>query len=492
MALNDVIPAQIERLLRELDKRAAEHRRLRPYAERVSGHHMPIPEAVTAAKLTRAYRQLLSMSETPWGKLVVASKLDRLEVNGITSPDSSVSDAVWHGVWQTNAMDLESKLAHRAALMDGRAHATVWPAGDWVANDEQEITRWTSEEPRVTLDDSSVMVVEYVEGSRRERIGALRRWRDPNVDGRDLVTLYRRDGIYKFQQAKTDAGDRRFTAAGVSWEPREVDGEEWPLPNPLGVVPVVELGVNRQLAPGAFTHCSGEFANETGLIDKVNLLTFLGLVVAVSMSFPLRVLIGEEILRDDSGKAIPPFDAYIGGAVQFENPQAKLAQYEPADRGALSIYGELQQLAKSTSTPGHYFPLADTISNVSAETIRAFEGPLHAAVNGSHKPSLGEGWEEVLRLGGRMLPEPVELSQRAAIMWADHESRSLAERADAFSKIAGSLPWQAAAELALALGNDQIRRYESEQAGSALTQIIARLRDDDAARSPESAPLVAT
>ena len=475
------IAAQLGRLDEELDRRVAEHERLVPYAKRTKVR--PIPAAITAAKLTRSYLHLMSLSEMPWGKLVVASKLDRLEVNGVTSPEQSVSDAVWELVWQGNAMDLESKLGHRAALLDGRAHATVWPRSDWML--DGAVARGSADGPRVQLDDAATVVVEYAEGSRRDRVGALRRWQDER--DKTLATLYRRDGIYKFRRSTRQIVDVDTFQAGTGlWERREVEGEPWPLPNPLRVVPVVEIAVNRELAPGCFTVCTGEFANETGLMDRINMLTFLGLAVAISMSFPLRVLIGEPILRNEEGKAIPPFDAYIGGVAQFENPDAKLAEYKAADRSQLSIYNELAELASATSTPRHYFPVSGAIANVSAETIRAFEGPLHAAVNGSHKPSLGEGWEEVLRLGGRMLPDPVELSPRAALAWADHESRSLAERADAFSKLAASgLPWQASAEIALSLGQDPIRRYEAEQAGSALAQLITT------ARQPQEIPVAA-
>lgn len=477
---------QADRLMRKLDERKAEHDRVLPYAQRVDGR-FPIPDAVVAAKLVKAYTHLMAMCETPWGKLVLASKLDRLEVNGVTVPDepgvpgsgAAAADAVWGGVWQENSMDLGSKLAHRAALRDGRGHAIVWPRSRW--EDDGEGGTLGADGPVVRLDDCTTTVVEYLEGQTQVRAAALRRWMEDDDDRSESCTLYRPEGIYKFETVAASEVDPEvsFSAAQRRWGKRTVDGEPWPLPNPLGVVPVVEVAVNRDLAAGRFAACTGEYSNETGLMDRVNLLTFLGMVVAVSMSFPLRVVIGDKILRDDDDNPLPPFEAYVGGAVQFEDPETKLAEYKAADRGQLSIYDELAQLAAATSTPRHYFPISGAISNIAAETIRAFESPMIAAVNGSHKPSLSEGWEEVLRLGGLMLPEPVVLSRRASMTWVDHESRSLAERADAFSKLSvpGGLPWMAAAEIALGLGTDQLRRYEAEQASSALGQLIAAARD---------------
>lgn len=489
--LQAAITKQIDRLLVELDRRTVEHDRILPYFKRTSGDRSPIPPAVTAAKLTKAYTYLMGMSEATWGKLVVASKLDRLEVNGITSPDEAASLAVWEDVWQENDLNLDARLATRSALLDGRSHATVWPTGMWLNDEGGEFAGGSSDGPSVRFDDCTTMVVEYEDGSRSERAGALRRWVDD--EGQEYVNLHRREAIYKFVRVKeADSGSDAFAAGGKRWKPREVTDEPWPLPNPLGIVCGVELGVNRELAPGRFTVCRGEFADETGLLDRVNLLTFLGMVLAVSMSFPLRILIGDVIRRDDDDNPLPPFEAYMGGVAHFEDINVKIAEFKAADRGALSIYGELSQFAAATSTPRHYFPSDGVIANVAAETIRAFEGPMHAAVRGSHQPSLGAGFEEVLRLGGLMLPSPVKLSRRARITWENHESRSIAEKASAFAQLGGEdgLPWEARAEIALGLGQDDIARYKQDHADSAFAQII-RAAQEPPPTKPASVPVPA-
>lgn len=428
-----------------------------------------IPQAVVKAQMTNAYRLLMGMAQAPWGALVVDSVQDRLEVAGIRSSVQEVDDAVW-GVWQDNDMDGESKLAHNAALTDGRCFATVWRGDDG--------------QPEIVLDSMEQVIVRYREGSRRHRAGALRYWIE---DKRPHVTLYRPDGIYKFIGPKDVTG-----IEGVAWQRREAESEDWPLKNPLGVIPVVELAVNRRLRAGEWPYARGEFAHARGLIDRMNLLTFLGLVVALWMGFPLRGVIGEKIrervLVDDNGdpitgtdgkakkELVPPFDANADSVFQLENPQAKLASYEAADRKNLSIYPELDQFATVTGTPRHYLPMEHGMSNLSADAIRASEGPLHAKVP-SHKSSLGGGWEEVLRLAGRMLDQPVELSQRAELLWVDHESRSLAERADAASKLAEVLPWQALAEKVLNATQDEIGRWQSMRAADPLARLFAAAQE---------------
>lgn len=277
----------------------------------------------------------------------------------------------------------------------------------------------------------------------------------------------------------------------MEWERRQEEGDDdWPVTNPFdGAVPVVELGVNRELRPGSFPYARGEFANVTGLLDRINLLTFLGLVVAFWQGFPMRGVIGEkirrEVLRDDDGQAlvdeggkertkqVPLMEMRPDSLAQIENPNAKTFTWDAADRGNLSIYPELEQVATLTATPRHYVPMEGGMSNLSPEMIAAAEGGMHAAVK-THKGTLGEGWEEVNRLAGEVLGE--ELSPRASMEWMKHESRSLAEMADAYVKLLGSngngLPAAAAAEIALNVTQDQMARWEQEGGASVIVDML--------------------
>lgn len=480
--------AQVKRLSAELDKRVSAHEKIEPYLE----GNCPYPPAVTEARLTKLYRHLMPAAEAPWGSLIVDAKLDRLEVIGIKDPNEEAARRVWEEGWQPNGMDAESQLGHGAALLDGRFYATVWPYD----SDDNPVSELGGDlRPDIALDDSTQMIVEYAAGDRRRRVAALRRYQDGD---RVYVTLYRPDGIFKYQGPQSSS---KTPSSSVEWEKREVDDEDWPLPNPFNRVPVVELRVNGRLKPGGFPYARGEFAHCTGLIDRVNLLSFLGLIVAFWMGFPLRGVIGEKahrrVLVDDDGEPIideatqkektevvPPIDIRPDSFFQLTNPEAKLAQFDAADRSNLSIFDELQQLAVISKTPRHYFPMEGGMSNLGSETVNAFEGAMHAAVT-KHKGSLGEGWEEVERLAGQVLG--VELSQRAETLWADHESRSLAERADAASKLKDVIPQIAVAEIALNATPEQIARWQAMNAMNPLAQLVAAAKEP-APGIPEPVP----
>lgn len=464
------IKKQLERLLRELDKRGNWSRLNELYLDGTP----PFPEAIIKAKMTKAYRNLIGVAGAPWGSLITDSTLDRLEISGIESDDKSIDKIVW-GVWQDNGMDAESKLGNGSALAHGRAYATVWRGPG-------------SEGPEVSLDDSATMIVQYAEGSRRRRVAALRRWK--GEDERIYVTLYRPDGIFKFAEVADQQGRApgRVKAADGWWEAREED-EEWPLANPWGVVPVVEIAVNRRLKPGCFPYARGEFDHCRPLMDRINLLTFLGLVVAFWMGFPLRGVIGERIVRDDDDNPIAPFDADADKLAVLENPNAKTFEYAAADRKNLSVLGELDQLAAVTKTPRFYFPMEQGLVNLAADTIRASEGSFHAKIT-NYKATGGEGWEEVLRLCGLMTDEEVELSPRAELKWMDHETAGMAERADAATKIASiGLPWQVVADKYLNFTQEEIAKAEARGAGTAFANLLKEATKPAAA--PQDEPVAA-
>lgn len=472
VSIPNTIKKQLDSLLTELDKRSKKSRLLTKYLDGNS----PPPDAIVRARVTKTYRNLMPVAEAPWADLIVGSTQDRLEVSGIKSEDSGTDKIVWDA-WQTNQMDAEAKLGQSAALVDGRAFALVWrPPG--------------SSDPEISLDDSSTMIVQYAEGSRRRRVAALRRW----VDEDDVtnVTLYGPDYVWKFRESKEQVrGQGRVKAGDKWWEARDYgpDVEAWPLENPWGVVPVVEVAINRRLRPGCFPFARGEFEHCLGLIDRINLLTFLGLVVAFWMGFPLRGVIGEVLKKDDDGEIIPPFDAHATGLAILENPDAKTFEYSAADHKNLSVFAELDQLSTITKTPRHYFPLDQGFSNLSADAIRASEGALHAKVT-SYKATMGEGWEEVLRLCGLMSDAEVILSPRAELKWKDHESRSMAEKADAASKLKDILPWQLLGEKVLNLTQQEIDRAQVQQTSGVFADLVKGLNDKQPAE-PAKQPVAA-
>jgi hypothetical protein len=444
MAEMPELMAQVTDSAAELDRRAHNYRRVEKYKGACE-----IPLAIRRARVVNAYRMLMEFAQTNYGRLIIRAATSRMEVGGIRSGvkgglSDSADDAIWK-LWQDNRMDSESRLGHDCALTHGRVFAIIWPDDD--------------DQPRITLEDPATVIVEYEEGSRFERVSALRRW-----VGKDKVpcaNLYRPDGIYKFEGPKNTSG-----MAGTQWTPRQEGGETWPLANPEGVVPVVEIATNRELRATRYGHASGDYEHAIGLLDRINVLEFLRLVIAFTSGFPIRALIGDKILRDDDGNAKPPFELAADVIAQFENPQAKLQELAAGDLKGFgdAIDHDIEALAGICQTPAYYLRSVPT-HNVSTDAIRAQDASLNGRVE-DHKPNIGEGWEETLRVAG--LQAGIDVPSTAEIVWINRESRSLSERADAATKLATVMPWQAVAELTLDATQEQINRWSEMRAADQL------------------------
>lgn len=448
MPTEDELKAKLDSLGAELDKRRERFEELEAYR---SGE-VPVPDAVVRANATTAYRKLMTVAPTNYAQLVIRAASSKLEVAGVKSGDESLDSAAW-SVWQENRMDAEFRRATDSILTHGRCFAIVRPG---------------EPEPEIVLEDARTVIVEYEEGSRYRRSCALRRWEDDQ--GFAHSTLYFPDKTYRFSSSRS-LKQRQAAKIhseqpdqAITWELRET------LDNPFGVVPVAEVATNGGLVPGRFGSARGDYEGALSLLDRINTLEFLRLVIAFTASFPVRAVIGDKILRDDDGNALPPLKLGADVIAQFEDPNVKLAEFKAADLKSFgdAIDHDIDMLAGVTQTPAYYLRSVP-IQNVSADTIRASNIPLDARV-ADHQPFLSEGLEEILRLG--LLMKGQALPQSASIQWLNRESYSLSERADAATKLKDILPWQVIASRVLDMNQEEISRVEQLRASDVLTGLL--------------------
>lgn len=186
-------------------------------------------------------RRILKMTRTNYMGLVVDATTERQEVLGFRMPaatrtadapgttatltSSSSADAEAWRIWQANNLDAISGEAFTQKAICGTVYWLVAP------NAADATT------PLITVEHPAQMYVEYQPGNVRVREAALKVWHDDRSN-ETMATLYLPDWVYKFR-GKRDSKPAR-------WVAREVDGEEWPARNPLGVVPVVEMRNNAQ------------------------------------------------------------------------------------------------------------------------------------------------------------------------------------------------------------------------------------------------------
>jgi len=369
-----------------------------------------------------------------WVQVVADSPVERLTVNGIQAAGETKADKDLWKVWQVNGLDADSQLGFLGSVTGARCFVLVW--GDPDAPDM----------PVVTFEDASQCVIAYEPGSRRQRRAALKRWQD---GGEDYATLYLPGEVWKFcRPVLRNEDSKSWAMEGVDeelkrWAPRELGDEPNPQPNPMGVVPMVELPNKPSLVGEPMSDVTGVIAMQ----DAINLLWAQLFTASDAASFPQRVILGAEIPKipvlNEQGIIVgdKPVDIEkfaVDRVMMFGGKDAKIAEWQAAN---LTMYTSLIEvavghLAAQTRTPQHY--LIGKMSNLSADALLAAETGLVKRVE-EKQLWYGQGIREAARLIALAQGQDAkaEALRSGRILWADAESRSHAQLADALVKLKG-------------------------------------------------------
>lgn len=367
-----------------------------------------------------------------WTAPVINAPSERMNPLGVRLDDGERGvDSDLERVWRANDCDSGVSEAIVLSLTAGRSFATVW--GD--PDDE--------ETPTVTFERPDQAIIEY--GDRGQRVAGLRLWRD---DKYEYATVDMGDNLWKFQRNAL-ARDGRLrsglvlpsTALG-GWEPREVPGEPWPLPNPMGEVCMVELANHALLdRDNPLSDIDGVIAMQ----DAINLIWAYLMNALDYASLPQRVVTGTEVpqipVLDENGQVIGfrplELDTLIKERILWIPGQnAKIAEWSAASLDVFSsvIERAVEHIAAQTRTPPHY--LIGKIQNVSAEALTAAETGLVAKTR-ERTTYLSPGIRDIYRLIA--LAQDDEKKARAVrsgkVVWDDIQYRALGQKVDALAKL---------------------------------------------------------
>jgi hypothetical protein len=368
-----------------------------------------------------------------WVQVVADSPVERLTVTGFQASGEERADKDLWEVWQVNGLDVDSQLGFLGAVNSARAFALVW--GD---PDDPDM-------PVVTFEDASQCIVIYEPGSRRRRRAALKRWQDGSCD---YATLYLPDQLWKFQRPLLGQRDKSPQESDIDdelrrWAPRDEEelGEPNPQPNPLGVVPMVELPNKPMLVSDPISDVSGVVAMQ----NAINLLWAQMFTASDYASFPQRVVMGAErpmipklnAAGEIIGKQPVDLEKFaVERVLWITGKDAKISEWQAANLAAYSSIIEVAvgHLAAQTRTPQHY--LIGKMANLSGDALLAAETGLVKRVE-EKQLWFGQALREIARLIllARGEDEKAKAMRAGAVLWADAESRSYAQLADALLKL---------------------------------------------------------
>jgi hypothetical protein len=366
---------------------------------------------------------------------------ERIEVTGLKFRDNATSaNDLWDD-WLRNEMEMQSSQGFLTSFNTKRSFVIVWGSEDDV--------------PVVSWEHPSHVEIEYEWGMLgRRRKAALKTWVDETTE---YATLYTPDYVFKYHRklgrgmndrvAQSEQAQGDYTSGG--WEPIDVkvSGDNvWPLPNPLGVVPVVEVP-NRPILGGEPV---SEVAQVIPLQDAINILWAYAMYAGDYASMPARVLLNvnppmRKVL-DNTGKHIGDapvtmkelnesrFAVFNGGA---GSKDAKIDSWPAAKLDVFTDVIELAvgHIAAQTRTPPHYLVSNKGLSNLAADALKAAEIGLVKKAQEFQKfatPAI----REVFRLMALVKNETAQAEQvrLATIAWQNPEMRSEAQMSDALVK----------------------------------------------------------
>ena len=428
---------QLQELLQTLDGPAGRYAQLDRYYTGTQPLSFLSPEA----KVALGNRFGRMASNIP--RLAVTALAERLRITGFSGTE------IWSD-WIANDLDQLSGIAHREALLLGDAYVMVWADGQG--------------RPKVTIESAKQVAVQTDPGTR-QITAAVKRW---ETNTTTEAVLYGPDKIVRLRANHTGATTSGFAVIDE-------------ITNSLGVVPVVNLRNSDRILDDY--GCS-EIDDLMPLVDALNKSLADLMVTSEYVGRPRRWATGVELVEvpvlNDNGD--PVLDDEDQPLMREENPipegnramisesdQAKFGQLAAADLGGYeaSVRVILGQIMAVSTLPAHYVGVF-TDNPASADALRAAEASLTARAE-ARQATFGRAWEQVAKLmvAVRDGVDPAAVDVR--VQWADAATRSVAQEADAVTKLfaAGLLPASYALKR-LGYADDEIAEIRAARRAEAL------------------------
>jgi hypothetical protein len=381
-----------------------ERARVAVYEAYYDGEH---PLQFATSKFREAFGNLFGAFADNWCQIVVDAAVERLQVIGFRVEDE-MSDDAWE-LWQENALDVQSVIAHTEAGKSGRAFLLVDPNGG---------------EPLITVEHAAQVVVAHDPANRRNRLAALKRWQ--GRDGYLYCNLFLPDVVLKWESEKVASPTYE-----VNWVER-AGGEEAMVPNTLGVVPVIPL----ENKPGLLGRPHSDLEPAIPLQNAINKLCTDLIVTSEYGAFPQRVVTGVEVPKDpETGQPLrmDEMKAAMSRLWTFRPADARVTSLPAADltNFVTSVEMFAQHLAAQTRTPPHY--LLAKLVNMSGDALSVAEAGLVSKCR-AKALFFSDAWEEAMALALQAAGAgEVEAADCQAI-WASPERVAQGQLVDAAVK----------------------------------------------------------
>ena len=371
--------------------------------------------------------------------------------------------------WNVNDGQAKSAQGFLSGAVTSTSYALVW--GD------------RNDEPLLTWEHASQAYIERDPETGRT-LFSVKAWRDEDMD---YATLYTDDEVWKFERRASyvsPGGIQLPTWVGLpgGWKMRS-GAEQNPMPNPLGVNPMVEFPNRPQLGKGPISDIEGTMAMQ----DGINLMWAYLFGAADYASMPARVVMGQDPpmmpVLDENGqkvgeKPVAMKDLQQWRMLWLSGESAKIGQWDAAKLDVFTnvINIMVKHIASQTKTPVNY--ITGEMNNVNGEALGALRVPLVMKVRDGHKHLAGPMRDVFRRFAlVRGNAKAAEACRVGVIGWRNPETATDAQVSDAALKDS-QIGWSAAGILERRYGLNQteidqeIRRREDEATDPVLAGVL--------------------
>jgi len=370
-----------------------------------------------------------------WCGTVVNAEAERLDPIGVAGIEKKAATTLWDAL-RKNEFDAQFSQGVVTSLTAGRSYVMVWADSDG--------------EPLITVEHPAHVEIEYDWENPRIRVAALKTWIDEKLE---YATLYTATEVFKWerdrQELKNDRAPqseqaRAESGSGGGWLPRTGGKDDaWPVTNPLGAVPVVEIP-NR---PTLLGEPVSEIRGVKPMQDAINLLWAYLFLAADYASMPARVALATAppmipIIDKETGaqigeRPVDMKDLAERRLIYMSGENAKIDEWEAAKLDVFTNTIEIGvgHIAAQTRTPPHYLVANKGLSNLSGDALTAAEIGLVQKSN-EFITFTNPALREVLRLVAMVLNQSglADQARLATLVWKNREIRSESQMADALVK----------------------------------------------------------
>jgi hypothetical protein len=401
----------------------------------------PLPQGAEAAR--EAFAAFQRKARSNFAELIVSAMSERMTPVGFrTAVDSDATgDAEVGNLWTRAGLDVSSADVHDLMLSLGEAYVIVGAVDDETGA------------PLVTSEDPRFMVSESVPGNPRRLLAAMKILHDDAV-GEDRAYLYLPGEVWVATRQSSSWNlpsslELDFPDATTAW-------------NQLGPGPSLNFDERSwqwsQDRSGALNHTRmpvvkftnkysmGEYESHLDLLDRINHQILQRMVIATMQAFRQRAVKGLPLIYPENhpkaGQEIDYNKVFTADPAALWQLPAAAEMWESSINDLRpildAVHDDLEHLASVTRTPMHM--LTPSGENQSAEGASlSREGLVFKVKDRITRTSYP--WAQVMSLALIHAGQSNRADMaKLQTIWAPAEHLSLAEKADAASKLAALLP----------------------------------------------------